>query len=534
VETEVPDYMHRYLGKPKPVVKQEKPSDKFKKIFQQEWDDTDDTTLRSDAIYSDQIVPLPLRGRGLKAKDELSSRKLDSIELQRTSRRWTDKRLEEMTERDWRIFREDYEINVKGGRTPLPIRSWRESKLQESLLRAVEDAGYRTPLAVQMQSIPIGLAMRDLVALAPPGTGKSAAYLLPLLSRMIGLPALDSDLAPDGPYALILAPTRELAIQITQEAKKLGLYTRVRISTIVGGRDFETQASEIRRGVEVVIGTPGRIKDCLERQALVFNQCAYVVVDEADKMVLLGLEADLAFIIGAIPPENLKSLDEVEVARQELQCQTGDATYRVTQLFSATMDSEIEKLWRSCLRAPAYISIGEAGANLSNIRQKVYFLHDSQKRHKLTEVLRHSKPPMIVFVNHKKTADDLSNYLSQLQWRVGCLHGGKTQVARESTMEAFKAKKFSVLVATDLAARGIDVKDLQHVVNYDCPTTITEYEHRIGRTGRVSTHGLASTFVVPGDEEILHDLKIFLEATKQHVPSELARHSAVQAKAVLE
>lgn len=532
VPQDVPEYMHRYLGAPKPVMKAEKPSDKLKKIFQQTWDDTDDTSVVSDALYSDQILPRLLKGR---SKDDLGDRgrKLNR-EFEGQAKRWSDKSLSEMTDRDWRIFREDNEINVKGGRTPLPIRSWKESGLQECLQRAIKDVQYDRPLPIQMQSIPIGLAMRDLVALAPPGTGKSAAYLLPLLSRIIKLPRMDSVSALDGPYAIILAPTRELAIQITQEAEKLAAYTSIRITTIVGGRDFETQALEIRRGTELVIGTPGRLQDCLERQALVFNQCCYVVVDEADKMILLGLEANLSFIISAIPQENLKSLDETEAAQQEESSQSGAANYRVTQLFSATMDAEIEKLWRTCLRAPAYISIGEPGANLTNIRQKVYFLPDSQKRHKLAEVLKQTKAPMIVFVNHKTTADSLENYLGRLRWRVGCLHGGKSQASRESTMEAFKARRFDVLVATGLAARGIDVKDLKHVVNFDCPTTITEYEHRIGRTGRVSTYGLASTFITAGDEEVLYDLKVFLEATKQHVPGELLRHSAVQAKAVLE
>mmetsp|Transcript_3510 Transcript_3510/g.7284 ORF Transcript_3510/g.7284 Transcript_3510/m.7284 type:complete len:582 (+) Transcript_3510:24-1769(+) len=532
LDGDIPEYMHRYLGAPKAAAKQEKPSDKFKKIFQQEWDDTEDTSKVADSIYADQVMPRLLKGRG--AVDDLGERKKKRREPEEHSQRWTDKELDKMTDRDWRIFREDFEINVKGGRTPLPIRNWKESGLHPNLLRGVRAANYEKPLAIQMQAIPVGLAMRDLIALAPPGTGKSAAYLLPLLNRILRLPLMNSAKALDGPYGLVIAPTRELAIQITQEAQKLASHTQIRICTVVGGRDFETQAFEIRRGSELVIGTPGRLQDCLERQALVLNQCCYVVVDEADKMILLGLEANLSFIISSIPQENLKSLDESEAARQEAASAAGEAFYRVTHLFSATMDSEIEKLWRTCLRAPAYISIGEPGANLTNIKQNVYFLPDSLKRRKLVEVLKSTKPPMIVFVNHKKTADSLETYLNQFRWRVGCLHGGKSQASRESAMEAFKGRRFEVLVATDLAARGIDVKDLQHVINYDCPKTITEYEHRIGRTGRVSTQGFATTFICAGDEEILYDLKVFLEATKQHVPGELQRHSAVQAKAILE
>ncbi|KAJ2765591.1 mRNA splicing protein prp28, partial [Coemansia nantahalensis] len=244
-------------------------------------------------------------------------------------RHWSEKTLEEMADRDWRIFKEDYSIACKGGGIPRPYRSWAESSIPRQILRAVEDIGYREPTPIQRQAIPIGLQNRDLIGIAETGSGKTASFLIPMLAFIMARPALDERNMGDGPYALILAPTRELAQQIESETQKFARRLGFRSVSIVGGHDIEQQAFALRHGAEIVIATPGRLRDCLDRRVLVLNQCTYVVMDEADRMVDMGFEEDVNFILDALPVSNVKPEDD--------QADNDRFEYRQTTMFSATM-----------------------------------------------------------------------------------------------------------------------------------------------------------------------------------------------------
>ena len=263
---------------------------------------------------------------------------------------------EEMSERDWRIFREDNDIQIKGSKCPNPIRNWDEVKgLSSSVRENIAKHGFKHPRPIQMQAIPIGMNMRDMIGLAPTGSGKSAAFLLPLITFLLKQPRIEGSLIQDGPYALIMAPARELAQQIEKEFVKLTEDTRLRSVVIVGGKSAEEQGSIISRGVEVVIGTPGRIEDCLNRRTLVLNQCYFIVLDEADKMIDYNLEDSVNAIIDKIPEHLHKGDNEELVKKQEDDMASGVKNYKTFLMFSATMQPLVEKMARQYLKFPAFI-----------------------------------------------------------------------------------------------------------------------------------------------------------------------------------
>lgn len=492
-------------------------SDKYRKAYKPDWDESEDTSEHRDL----QIQPKLLFGKGhLGGMGPSAS----------DTRTWRNKEISHMTSRDWRIFREDHNIIIKSGNVPIPMRSWTDSDLPFNMLQAVQALHYSQPTPIQMQAIPCGLEGKDVLALAPTGSGKSAAFLIPMLSIIQTWPELQGDAVLNGPYGLILSPTRELALQIYTEALKLAEFTRIRCLALVGGHDIDVQTVSLTLGVELLIGTPGRIKDCLERQYLVLNQCNYVVVDEADKIILLEQDEDLQFILDQLPSASAKSMLPEEVKIQEKATREGTARFRITQLFSATMDPQIERIWRQYLKSPAYISIGEPGTGSANIAQEVLLLSEPEKKPRLLKVIKRTRPPVLVFVNHKNAADNVVSFLSNYGYRAAALHGGKNQSAREGVMEDFRNRKVDVMVTTDLMSRGIDVEQIRHVVNYDAPRTITDYQHRIGRTGRAGATGLATTFLTLQDEEIFADLRTFLIANKQTVPEDLNTHPASHRK----
>jgi ATP-dependent RNA helicase DDX23/PRP28 len=449
---------------------------------------------------------------------------------------WSKKSLKEMTERDWRIFREDYDIHLKGGKAPHPIRNWEEGSLPEFILKAISNAGYTEPTPIQLQGIPIGLEKRDMIALAPTGSGKSAAFLIPLITYLNSLPPLDSVSSEQGPYAIILAPTRELALQIHEDFNKFAKYTKLRAACLVGGRSAEEQAAQLGAGTEIIIGTPGRIQDALDRQYTILNQCHYVILDEADKMISDGFEESLNFILDQIPEKNYDLTintnanandNNITLIQEANPIRNKD---RITMMFSATMTPTLEKLARKYLRAPAYISIGEPGVGKKEIEQRCEFVTENQKKERLKGILNKFKPPIIVFVNHKRAADVLCKSLEKTGFKVTSLHSGKNQESREKALNGFKKGKYDVLICTSLAARGIDVEGITLVVNFDCPTTIGDYTHRIGRTARAGMKGTAITFLTNSDEAVFYDLKEYLEKNEQKVPFELSNHPASRNK----
>jgi len=420
---------------------------------------------------------------------------------------WSDKKLEHMRERDWRIFKEDFNISTKGGAIPNPMRSWAESGLPKKLLDVVDQVGYTEPSAVQRAAIPIALQSRDLIGVAVTGSGKTAAFLLPLLVYISELPRLNEMTKNDGPYAVILAPTRELAQQIEIEARKFATPLRFTCVSIVGGHSLEEQAYNLRDGAEIIIATPGRLVDCIERRVLVLGQCCYVIMDEADRMIDLGFEEPVNKILDALPVANMKpDSEEAEDALVMRQFLGGKDRYRQTMMYTATMPSAVERIARKYLRRPAIVTIGNVGEAVETVEQRVEFVAGEDKRKKrLLELLssREFQPPIIVFVNIKRNCDAVARDIKHGGYSSVTLHGSKTQEQREAALASVRNGSTDVLVATDLAGRGIDVPDVSLVVNFNMATNIESYTHRIGRTGRAGKSGVAITFLGNEDSDVM-------------------------------
>ncbi|KAI0797886.1 pre-mRNA-splicing ATP-dependent RNA helicase PRP28 [Abortiporus biennis] len=543
----------RYLGVDKKKRKIRKMNDR-KFVF--DWDEQDDTysSEAPGAVGSNrqgaQIMfgrghiagiddgagagPAPKRGpgEGLQLADPLERRKAAKSGLD--ERHWTEKSLEEMKERDWRIFREDFSIAARGGQIPHPLRSWAESTIPEQILDVIEKIGYKEPSPIQRQAIPIGLQNRDIIGIAETGSGKTAAFVIPMLAFISKLPLFNDDNRHLGPYALIMAPTRELAQQIESETKKFAGPLGFTCVSIVGGRSVEEQQFNLRSGAEIIIATPGRLKDVIERHVIVLSQCRYVVMDEADRMVNLGFEADLTFILDKLPSDTMEGEDKGEQMDVDGETMIRKGRTRVTTLFSATMPAPVERLAKKYLKRPAIITIGEAGRAVDTVEQRVEFvIGDEKKKQRMLEILNSGQyaAPIIVFVNQKKTADMVAKDLQRAGWGAATLHSGKNQEQREAALQALRSGDSDILVATDLAGRGIDVQDVSLVINYQMANTIEAYVHRIGRTGRAGKQGVAITFLTNDDDEVMYDLRQEISKSPvSKVPIELAKHESAQHK----
>ncbi|KAJ6816393.1 DEAD-box ATP-dependent RNA helicase 21 [Iris pallida] len=560
-EKELDAIKEQYLGSKKPKKRVIKPSEKFRFSF--DWENTEDTSRDMNSLYQNPHEARLLFGRGFLAgidrreqkkqaaryeketrgeirkkegrleelpeeaaaqkQKEAAAEVYDAFDM-RVDRHWSEKKLEEMTERDWRIFREDFNISFKGSKLPRPMRNWAESRLGGELLKAVEKAGYKAPSPIQMAAIPLGLQQRDVIGIAETGSGKTAAFVLPMLTYITRLPPMTEENEAEGPYAVVMAPTRELAQQIEDETVKFAHYLGIKVVSIVGGQSIEEQGFKLRQGCEVVIATPGRLIDCLERRYAVLNQCNYVVLDEADRMIDMGFEPQVMGVLDAMPSSNLKPENEDEELDEK-------RIYRTTYMFSATMPPAVERLARKYLRNPVVVTIGTAGKATDLITQHVIMVKDSEKLPRLQKLLNDlGDKTAIVFCNTKKSADARSKDLDRLGYRVTTLHGGKSQEQREISLEGFRSRRFNVLVATDVAGRGIDIPDVAHVINYEMPGTIDMYTHRIGRTGRAGKTGVATTFLTLHDTDVFYDLKQMLIQNNSPVPPELARHEASKFK----
>ncbi|EJD05824.1 P-loop containing nucleoside triphosphate hydrolase protein [Fomitiporia mediterranea MF3/22] len=542
----------RYLGVDKKKRKIRKMNDR-KFVF--DWDEQDDTLAEDSptAAGANRQGAQVMFGRGhlagmddgggvrrgsgnaeTKFSDTLERRKAAKSGLD--ERHWTEKPLSQMKDRDWRIFREDFSIATRGGQIPHPLRSWTESEIPPTILEVVEKVGYKEPSAIQRQAIPIGLQNRDLIGIAETGSGKTAAFVIPMLTYISNLPPFTEDNRHLGPYALILAPTRELAQQIESETRKFASPLGFKCVSIVGGRSVEEQQFNLREGAEIIIATPGRLKDVIERHVIVLSQCSYIVMDEADRMVNLGFEVDLTFILDKLPSEMLKGEDEGMMDVDGEMVRRGRT--RVTTLFSATMPPAVERLTRKYLKKPAIVTIGEAGRAVDTVEQRVEFINgDEKKRQRMIEILSKDgfPAPIIVFVNQKKTADMVCRDVQRAGVRATTLHSGKNQEQREAALQSLRNGESDVLVATDLAGRGIDVQDVSLVLNYQMANTIEAYVHRIGRTGRAGKVGTAITFLTNDDDEVMYDLRQEISKSPvSKVPPELAKHEASQARVTRE
>ncbi|MFZ4894982.1 DEAD/DEAH box helicase [Plantibacter sp. Mn2098] len=357
-----------------------------------------------------------------------------------------------------------------------------ELGLDDAVLKALKDVGYEKPSAIQAATIPPLLAGRDVVGLAQTGTGKTAAFALPILSRI--------DLSQKNPQALVLAPTRELALQVCEAFEKYASHLRgVHVLPVYGGQGYGIQLSALRRGVHIVVGTPGRIMDHLEKGTLDLSELKYLVLDEADEMLKMGFAEDVETILADTP-------DDKQVA-----------------LFSATMPASIRRISAKYLHDPEEITVKNKTTTSANISQRYLMVSYPQKVDALNRILEvENFEGMIVFVRTKNETETLAEKLRARGYSAAAINGDVAQVQRERTVNQLKSGKLDILVATDVAARGLDVDRISHVVNYDIPIDTESYVHRIGRTGRAGRSGAAISFVTPRER---HLLKAIERATRQ-------------------
>ena len=356
--------------------------------------------------------------------------------------------------------------------------------LDAKLLQAVEDAGYALMTPIQAKAIPIVLDGRDVMGAAQTGTGKTAAFSIPLLQKMLRHENASASPARHPVRALVLAPTRELADQVANNVKTYAKHSQLRVACVFGGIDMAPQTAELKRGVEVLIATPGRLLDHIQIKNCNLSQVEYVVLDEADRMLDIGFLPDLQRILSFLPK-----------ARQTL-------------LFSATFSPEIKKLAQSYLQDPILVEVARPNATASTVEQRFYSVSDDDKRGAVRHILRERDiKQALIFVNSKLGAARLARSFERDGLRTAALHGDKSQDERLKALDAFKRGEVDLLVATDVAARGLDIADLPAVFNFDIPFNAEDYVHRIGRTGRAGASGLAVSLATSGDTRLISDIE---------------------------
>jgi len=386
--------------------------------------------------------------------------------------------------------------------TPSRIDSFAQLQLAAPLAKAVAELGYESMTPIQAQAIPQVLQGLDVMGAAQTGTGKTAAFSLPLLQRMLAHENSSTSPARHPVRALVLLPTRELADQVAQAIKSYAKYTQLRCTVVFGGMDMKPQTAELKRGVEILVATPGRLLDHIEAKNAVLNQVEYVVLDEADRMLDIGFLPDLQRILSYLPKQ------------------------RTTLLFSATFSPEIKRLAGSYLQNPITIEVARPNAAASTVEQHFYSVGDDDKRHALHQLLRrHAVTQAFVFVNSKLGCARLARSLEREGLKTTALHGDKSQDERLKALDAFKKGEVDLLVCTDVAARGLDIKDVPAVFNFDIPFNAEDYIHRIGRTGRAGASGLAVTFVTRSDARLVADLEKLLKAKLEIEPIEFDEDS---------
>ncbi len=376
--------------------------------------------------------------------------------------------------------------------------SFSNLQLNPALAKAVAEMGYESMTPIQEQAIPVVLQGRDVMGAAQTGTGKTAAFSLPLLQRMMVHENPSTSPARHPVRALVLLPTRELADQVAQQIKLYAKYTKLRSAVVFGGMDMKPQTAELKAGVEVLIATPGRLLDHIEAKNAVLNQVEYVVLDEADRMLDIGFLPDLQRILSYLPKK------------------------RTTLLFSATFSPEIKRLASSYLQEPVTIEVARSNATASTVEQHFYAVDVDDKRRALVKLLRERGiTQAFVFVNSKLGCARLARSLEREGLKTAALHGDKSQDERLKALDAFKKGEVELLVCTDVAARGLDIKDVPAVFNFDVPFNAEDYVHRIGRTGRAGASGLAVSFASPSDNRLVSDIEKLIKTKLELEPLEL-------------
>ncbi|MDN4035465.1 DEAD/DEAH box helicase [Massilia sp. YIM B02443] len=373
---------------------------------------------------------------------------------------------------------------------PAPTVRFADFGLAPEIGRALADQGYEHPTPIQAQAIPVVLQGRDVMGAAQTGTGKTASFSLPILQLL--MPHANASMSParHPVRALVLVPTRELAVQVADNVKAYAKHTPLRATVVFGGMDMKPQTEILRRGVEIVIATPGRLLDHVEQKNISLGQVQMLVMDEADRMLDMGFLPDLQRIINLLPKQ-----------RQNL-------------MFSATFSPEIKKLANTFLNNPLTIEVARSNATAERVTQVVYKVEDAHKQDVVEHLIRErNMKQVIVFSNTKIGASRLSNHLEKRGIKASAIHGDKTQQERMAALDAFKNGSVEVLVATDVAARGLDISDLPAVINYDLPYNAEDYVHRIGRTGRAGASGDALSVYSEKDERLLADIEKLIKQT---------------------
>ncbi|XP_050968520.1 DEAD-box helicase 3 X-linked b isoform X1 [Labeo rohita] len=427
---------------------------------------------------------------------------------------------------------DDIPVEATGHNCPQHIESFHDVDMGEIVMGNITLSRYTRPTPVQKHAIPIIKSKRDLMACAQTGSGKTAAFLLPVLSQIYtdgpgeALQAVKNSAQENGKYgrrkqypiSLVLAPTRELALQIYDEARKFAYRSHVRPCVVYGGADIGQQIRDLERGCHLLVATPGRLVDMMERGKIGLDYCNYLVLDEADRMLDMGFEPQIRRIVeqDTMPPKGL----------------------RQTMMFSATFPKEIQILARDFLEDYIFLAVGRVGSTSENITQKVVWVEENDKRSFLLDLLNATVIPnevqdstgesvekpgkdslTLVFVETKKGADALEDFLYREGYACTSIHGDRSQRDREEALHQFRSGRCPILVATAVAARGLDISNVKHVINFDLPSDIEEYVHRIGRTGRVGNLGLATSFFNDKNGNITKDLLDILVEAKQEVPS---------------
>eukprot|EP00466_Bigelowiella_natans_P011589 jgi/Bigna1/79749/fgenesh1_pg.65_\ len=405
---------------------------------------------------------------------------------------------------------EEIEVSVKGTDPEEAVDTFKGLGIHEKIMRNVDRLGYSDPTPIQKNAVPNAVKGRDIMACAQTGSGKTAAFLIPIMQRILESPHFK----PSGPrqrsrrnfgealrpLALVLTPTRELCRQIHEEARKFSNKSGISVCTAYGGQSRDVQLRAMSRGCDILIATPGRLNDFIQSRAVSMSNICYLALDEADRMLDMGFAPQI---------EDIVAYSDMTEKGQ-----------RQTMVFSATFPSEIQRMAAQYLENYVFITVGRVGSTTDLITQDVRFIQEFEKQDALLQCLPDFKQA-IIFCKTKSGVDRLERFLIENRQRVSAIHGDKSQNARDRSLFNFKNGRTSIMVATDVAARGLDIPNVSHVVNYDLPNTIDEYVHRIGRTGRAGKTGIAISFMNHENTPIAKDLLNLLQESKQEVPDQL-------------
>ncbi|XP_044047120.1 probable ATP-dependent RNA helicase DDX17 isoform X2 [Siniperca chuatsi] len=407
--------------------------------------------------------------------------------------------VQHMSQYEMEEFLRKKEITIRGSGCPRAITAFHQAQFPQYVMDVLMQQNFKEPTAIQSQGFPVALSGRDLVGIAQTGSGKTLAYLLPSIVHINHQPYLERG---DGPICLVLAPTRELAQQVQHVAYDYGKSSRIKSTCVYGGAPKGPQIRDLERGVEICIATPGRLIDFLEAGKTNLRRCTYLVLDEADRMLDMGFEPQIRKIVEQIRPD------------------------RQTLMWSATWPKDVRQLAEDFLRDYVQINVGalELSAN-HNILQIVDVCMETEKDHKLfqlmEEIMAEKENKTIIFVETKKRCDDLTRRMRRDGWPAMCIHGDKSQPERDWVLAEFRSGKAPILIATDVASRGLDVEDVKFVINYDYPSSSEDYVHRIGRTARSTNKGTAYTFFTPGNLRQARDLVRVLAEARQAINPKL-------------